>query len=738
MVVALVLVFRYFAEQNLVHSIERTSIEFSETLTRDVTKALPRYPQTIGAYDRDSLLAHPSQKIISEIVYGHARNTSTLKIKLYDLNGVTLFSTDEKQIGQDRSAYPGIVYVMGEHAPISDLTHKDTFSSFEDKVLKVDLIATYIPVFGALGDMIMIAEIYVDVSASIGRITDQTVLLGFSFSALSLFAYLVILFAVRYADRLIARQYEEILNDRERVRHSEERFSLAFRKSPGLLVITEASTGRHLDVNEAWCKAMGYGREEVLGKTARELGTWPDLSERERMFEKMKQDGILKDYEARLRTKNGDILDTLFSADEFMVDGEKRMIFFVQDVTLLKQAEQVLRQRGEELERRVEDRTAELRNTRDRFEMFTDSTTDWYWEWDQDLRFSYFSGPSEAITGIKQEDLLGKTHAQSGVPTEMDAALWQAHLDCIGAHRPFRNFVRSRLKPSGETVWISINGTPYFAEDGAFLGYRGTGHDITHLVEAKEEAEKANRAKSEFLASMSHELRTPMNAIIGFSEMIVHDRGEELSKKVREYLSYILASASHLMSLINQVLELSRIESGVMDVRPKSLFLGEEISGVVDLLCDAAEKKGVTINPACLCEADAKVWADPLRFRQILFNILSNALKYNRVGGKVDIFCQNRDGSHVEIIIADTGVGIPEDKKEQVFQPFNRLGLEAQNIEGTGIGLTISKDLIEQMGGEIGFDSTLGEGTRFWVVLPSEPLGGAENRAEDPVSDWAT
>ena len=244
---------------------------------------------------------------------------------------------------------------------------------------------------------------------------------------------------------------------------------------------------------------------------------------------------------------------------------------------------------------------------------------------------------------------------------------------------------------------------------------------------AKERVEFASKAKSDFLSSMSHELRTPMNAIIGFGEMIKSETVGPVNKQQNEYMDYILQSGHHLLSLINDVLELSKIESGVIEISPEDISLADAIDETVHQVQTKAEKKSISINVnmdelkgSSLVSA---IYVDPVRFRQVMINLLSNAIKYNRKGGRVDVLCTCDDVDVIRIAISDNGEGMPELAQEQVFQPFNRLGREAGPIEGTGIGLAITKDLVERMNGKIYFESAEGMGTTFWVEFPRSELG---------------
>jgi PAS domain S-box-containing protein len=235
------------------------------------------------------------------------------------------------------------------------------------------------------------------------------------------------------------------------------------------------------------------------------------------------------------------------------------------------------------------------------------------------------------------------------------------------------------------------------------------------LIEAKELADKANQAKSAFLASMSHELRTPLNAIIGFAQLLEMGEPVPLEPEQEEAVGHILNGGRHLLGLINEVLDLARIEAGKLDISAEVMALDEAIAEATALSSPLASRRHVSIRH--VCAAGMSVFADTARVRQILLNLLSNAVKYNREGGMVTVSCQKK-GDFCRVTVIDTGSGIPRAWQAQVFEPFQRLGAERTAIEGTGIGLVICKKITEAMGGRIGFDSEAGVGSRFWLELP--------------------
>jgi len=282
--------------------------------------------------------------------------------------------------------------------------------------------------------------------------------------------------------------------------------------------------------------------------------------------------------------------------------------------------------------------------------------------------------------------------------------------------------------------WSPVN-SPVLEPDGDLAFIIHSVADVTELVrrdkallEAKEDAERANAAKSEYLSRMSHELRTPLNAILGFAQLL---ELEDLADVQRENLHFILSAARHLLALINEVLDIAAIEAGRLPLSLEPVAVADVVAETVSLIRPLADQHEVLlVSPPVSCQVH--VLGDRQRLKQILLNLLSNAVKYNRQGGRVELECGPADGDRMRVAVRDTGPGIQPDAMGQLFVPFERLGSEQTGVEGAGLGLPLSKRLAEAMGGTLEVSSTAGQGSYFWVELPQAegPVQRAERQQE--------
>jgi signal transduction histidine kinase len=308
------------------------------------------------------------------------------------------------------------------------------------------------------------------------------------------------------------------------------------------------------------------------------------------------------------------------------------------------------------------------------------------------------------------------------------------------ADRPGERVVIPLSPPFGSLVVATSPLTPFFGnEEISLLHSLGALADLSlarcilreterangiALEQAMEEIERANSAKNDFLSRMSHELRTPLNVVLGFGQLL--EMGE-IDEDQRRSVAHILSAGRHLLDLVNEVLDLSRIESGRMAISPEPVELADLAAEAVDLIRPLADDRAVRLR-ANLEACHHLVVADRQRLKQVLLNLLSNAVKYNRDEGTVDLSCEPTESGRLRLEVRDTGPGVPNALLDKLFEPFERLGAEQGQVEGTGLGLALSKQLVELMDGSIGVDTHEGEGSTFWVelVLARPPVEGVE------------
>ncbi|MGA2520978.1 MAG: PAS domain S-box protein [Acidimicrobiales bacterium] len=467
-------------------------------------------------------------------------------------------------------------------------------------------------------------------------------------------------------------------------------------------VFVKDMVGRYVLVNEAFVRTLRIDRADILGRTAQEI--WPGATihdEDERVLSLgqtfTRDDTVeLDDGPHLVMTVRFPLLDA--SGD---IVG---MAAIATDITDRAHAEAALAERQRLLDTVIR------------------ACPDIVTVLDGNGRVQEISEAAERILGYDMDDPVHEEVAALVHPD--DLPLVYEEYAKILTTPDVRLDVRYRVRHcDGRWVVLDTRGQSITGADGKPAGVVVVSRDVTADLEIEEEmraamevAEQASRAKSEFLSRMSHELRTPLNSVLGFSQLLEMD---ELPDQQGEAVGHIMRAGRHLLNLIDEVLDIARIESGNLELLIEPVPVGEVLGDAVDLAGPLAHSAGIeVVLDTRACPRTCHALADRQRLLQVLLNLLSNAVKYNRVGGRVDISAALTKDGGVRIEVTDTGTGIDPGDIDRVFEPFDRLGAESTTVEGTGVGLTLSRHLVERMDGVISVHSALGEGTTFTVELP--------------------
>lgn len=478
---------------------------------------------------------------------------------------------------------------------------------------------------------------------------------------------------------------------------------------------------RVLYVNQAVKQHLGYG-ETLIGRSGLEVRR-PEIREEAAFV----VGEILAGRRAHctlplMRADGGEIpVDTRFVPSEW--DGRPCLLALARDVSEMRAAQEALEKERGFLQALVR------------------TLPELVWLKDPQGVYLAANPVTERFMGLPPDSLVGKTDYDF-FPREVADALRRKDQDAARAGKP-QMVCEMVPMGSGEMATLETVKTATYDAEGRLLGVLGVARDISErirteeelrryrehletlveertaeLVKAREVAERASQAKSEFLSSMSHELRTPMNAILGFGQLLEIDA--RLNAEHKDFVKEILKAGEHLLDLINEVLDLSRIDAGRVDISIEPVDLKSVADECRTLIQPLADKREISLSfdiPPL-----AAIRADRVRFKQALLNLLSNAVKYNRVGGWIRVEARARGADFLRISVSDSGKGVPADKLSELFQPFKRLGAEQTQVEGTGIGLTITRRLVGMMGGSVGVESTPGVGTTFWLDMPADAL----------------
>ncbi len=480
-----------------------------------------------------------------------------------------------------------------------------------------------------------------------------------------------------------------------------------------------------VEAHEDFALANGYEHSELIGAHVtkflvpeeHEIAFEALRSNDERIseFSALKKDGSTFAVEA-----HGRIIER---------DGVPVRVTVIRDITERKRAEEALKE------------------SRKRYQALIETTSDFVWETDSFGRFTYCSPQADRLWGIKPEGMIGKSIFDL-IPANDNQCARDSVSSLAATPGPFSGMEMTALDGQGRRIFLETSGVPFFDDSGNLLGFRGITRDVTErkkaemelrrsrdelerrvqertadLVKAKEDAEAAVEAKAAFLASMSHELRTPMNAVIGFSSLLLE---EPLSSEQRDFIERIRTSGETLLTLINDILDFSKMEKKRVSINLNPLSIRSLLSESMEMVAVEADKKGLKLSQTIGYGTPEVIIGDNGRLRQILINLLSNAIKFTDVGEiSVSVFSGPIDGQRgkhrLSFAVKDTGIGIPSEKMGMLFLPFSRLDTTmSSRYDGSGLGLAISKSLVELMGGRIWAESIPGKGSVFCFTVDCE------------------
>jgi PAS domain S-box-containing protein len=464
---------------------------------------------------------------------------------------------------------------------------------------------------------------------------------------------------------------------------------------------------RFLRVNTSFCEMVGYSNEELRKRTAEDI-TYVDDIETGRQLARSLLGGTTRSTgDKRYVHKNGDVLWVSRTASVIRNEqGEaQHFLLMVEDISERKAAEAALENSRQELE-------AALHKN----QLIMDNSQDVICTVSEDGRFLSLNPACKHLLGYTAEELIGRRYIELVHPDD--------RLKSTTADKRMRekgkinDFVNRYMRKDGSIVDVLWSAT--WSEKDRIIFC--VAHDVTDrariekaLRDAKEEADRANHAKSDFLSRMSHELRTPLNSILGFGQLL--DR-QSPTETQRPRIRYILSAGRHLLNLINEVLDISRIEAGTLQLSVEPVCIEEAISEALDLMRPLAAERSISLSTDGSLENATYVLADRQRLKQVLLNLLSNAVKYSALKGSVTVSFGESGSRFTRLSVRDTGAGIPVDKLARLFTPFDRLGAEQSSVEGTGLGLALCQRLVQAMHGTIGVSSTIGNGSTFWLDLP--------------------
>lgn len=507
----------------------------------------------------------------------------------------------------------------------------------------------------------------------------------------------------------------------EELKRNEAKFRTLTENIPDIIARFDRDL-RHIYINPAIEKVTGMKQESFIGKTNEDLGM--PAGQVAFWNEKMREAFQNKEqmyFEFDFQTAEGTSSFLSLLVPELSESGEiDTLLCVTRDITEKKRIE------------------VELRKSEERLRDIIFSTADWVWEVNKDGKYTYSSQKAHELFDEAEEDILGKTPFDF-MPEEEAKRVALIFSEIVSKREAIKDLENWNIGKNGELICLQTSGLPFYNDKGEFLGYRGIDKNITaqkhaesELIQAKEKAEESDRLKSAFLANMSHEIRTPMNGILGFASLL---KEPELSgEQQQEYIQIIEKSGARMLSIINDIISISKIESGIQDIRLSETNINSQLQFIYDSFKLDADRKGLSLSFSCgLPDKLALIKTDYEKFYGILTNLIRNAIKYTDEGSVA--FGYKQAGEFFEFYIKDSGIGIPKDRQEVIFERFIQADISNKMAKhGAGLGLSIAKAYTEMLGGQIWVESEDGIGSSFYFTLPRdyELRNKIQNKPEYP------
>lgn len=502
----------------------------------------------------------------------------------------------------------------------------------------------------------------------------------------------------------------------------------------GALVLVLDAKGRIVLFNRACQELSGYAEEEALGRAPWDFLLPQDICETVTgVFFRLSGGDYPGTHENAWLTKEGDEKFIAWSNSATLNDDQSVRYVIGTGIDITDRALLQI-----DLEHRVEERTSELIQTNQalaeseqRLSRAQAITNIGNWEWNIQTGDLIWSDEIYRIFGRQPQEFDPTYEAFLDTIHVDDRQRVSGVVDEAVANDVHYSITHRVVCPDGTEKVVQEIGQVIREADGTPIRMDGTVQDITRdwhskeaLIAATQAAGEASRAKSEFLASMSHELRTPLNAVLGFSQILLSDSIDPLTARQVGHIQHISNGGNHLLKLVNEILDLAKIEAGHLDLCLEDVDINKAVADCIALTLPLGTARQITVVDKFSASSSALLHADQLRLTQVLVNLLSNAIKYNREGGVVTVKGQRMRDNFLRISVVDTGIGIARKDHANLFQMFHRLEpADAQMSEGAGIGLATTRALVENMDGRIGFESEEGVGSTFWVELPLSTVG---------------